>query len=134
VPAVRWERRQARLRPEASSACRRRVVVAVLRQDAPVASSAPGLLPRVVVWSLAVLWSMVPSGSAAQAPQRALRAAAWYRAAAPSDAHRAGALVSSALRVRQASQLAQAAPQSGAPVSVYVRAARPLAAAYAQAA
>jgi hypothetical protein len=134
--------------------CRQRAG-AVAHQDVEVPSSAPGLLPRVAAWSLAVpwpvlvLWSVVPSGSAAQALQRARRAAAWHRAARPSDARQAGVLASSALWARQEPQLAQAelatrsaraelpsalacaqaAPRSEPSVSACVQGARPSAAA-----
>ena len=160
VPAVRREPPSGRLRLEALSAMCRQRAGAVAHQDVVVASSAPGLLPRVAAWSLAVpwsvlvLWSVVPSGSAAQALQRARRAAAWHRAARPSDARQAGALASSALWARQEPQLAQAelamrsvraelpsalacaqaAPRSERSVSACVQGARPSAAAYAQAA
>jgi hypothetical protein len=111
---VRREPPSGRLRLEALSAMCRQRAGAVAHQDVVVASSAPRLLPRVAAWSLAVpwpvlvLWSVVPSGSAAQALQRARRAAVWHRAARPSDARQAGALASSALWARQEPQLAQA--------------------------
>ena len=135
VPAVRREPPSGRLRLEALSAMCRQRAGAVAHQDVVVASSAPRLLPRVAAWSLAVpwpvlvLWSVVPSGSAAQALQRARRAAAWHRAARPSDARQAGALASSALWARQEPQLAQAEL-----VMRSVREEPPSAAAHAQAA
>ena len=147
VPAVRREPPSERQRPEA-------------HRDVVVASSAPGLLPRVAAWSLMVQsslpvpWSVVPSGSAAQALQRALRAAAWHRVARPSDPRQARASVSSVLWARKAPRLAraelamrsvraelpsalacaQAALRLERSVSVSVQRARPSAPAYAQAA
>ena len=138
-------------------ACRQQ---AGAHRDVVVASSAPGLPPRVAAWSLvvrsslAVPWSVVPSGSAAQVLQRALRAAAWHRVARPSDPRQARASVSSVLWARQAPRLAQAelamrsvreelssaqacaqaALRLERSVSAYVQGARPSAAAYAQAA